>query len=453
VAGRPIEIKILQINDVYEIGPWQTGVGVGGLPRVHKYLEALRCRHEHVLFVHAGDMLSPSVYNPVHLRGGEVQGRHMLDVVHAMGLDMATLGNHEFDLQLELLLERIGQSRFPWLGANLTNGGQPLAGTKSYVIREFQGLRIAFLGLSVGSTRSQDVKTVCPIQTAKALVEKLRGSVDLFVAVTHLQKIQDQELLKSVPEIAFVIGGHEHEGMEFSVQGRSCCKAKSNARSMFVHTITAEKKSGRFSINVNHEHVELPVSALPHAETAKAVRLWESELWSALEEQGFKPDRILGHINEPYDGQDGSVRLQATNLGTLVAKAMFMGFENQMFETGRSLDLAVISGGALRLDDVWMPGPITEYDALRLMPIKNTVMAVPLKGAAVMEILQRKLPFTRMSYIQRYGNTENIDPQQLYMVAMTAHLQRRMTEWIQGPCVKGQDLRPLIMRQIQRDFA
>ncbi len=41
------------------------------------------------------------------------RGRHMVEAWNALGLDVATFGNHEFDLGPATLLDRMKESRFP----------------------------------------------------------------------------------------------------------------------------------------------------------------------------------------------------------------------------------------------------------------------------------------------------------------------------------------------------
>src|SRR5439155_674353 len=73
---------------------------------------------------HAGDMLSPSPMSTV------LRGAQMIAVLNAVGLDGATFGNHEFDFGPRVLRERMSESRFTWLSANVLElgGVRPFGG-------------------------------------------------------------------------------------------------------------------------------------------------------------------------------------------------------------------------------------------------------------------------------------------------------------------------------------
>ena len=59
-----------------------------------------------------------------------------------MGLGVATFGNHEFDFGAAVLAERMRESRFPWLAANVLDraSGRP-SGAPAGLRRDFDGAR------------------------------------------------------------------------------------------------------------------------------------------------------------------------------------------------------------------------------------------------------------------------------------------------------------------------
>jgi 2',3'-cyclic-nucleotide 2'-phosphodiesterase (5'-nucleotidase family) len=60
---------------------------------------------------------------------------------------------------------------------------------------------------------------------------------------------------------------------------------------------------------------------------------------------------------------------------------------------GTRADAALLNAGALRLDDILFPGPITNYDleSLFLFADETRVFTVPLTGARVRELLERSV--------------------------------------------------------------
>src|SRR5262249_14597104 len=99
-------LSFLQINDVYQT----TAVdGAGGLARVATLKQRLSANGHPTLLVLAGDFLSPSVSSSVF------KGEQMIAALNSAGLDLATLGNHEFDFGTDVLIQRMSEAKFTWV--------------------------------------------------------------------------------------------------------------------------------------------------------------------------------------------------------------------------------------------------------------------------------------------------------------------------------------------------
>src|SRR5580693_1061235 len=116
-AGSAARLSFLLVNDVYRIE--ENKDGRGGMARFAATVKAERARtlaeHRHLVCVHAGDTLSPSLLSSFD------QGAHMIDLFNDVGLDVFVPGNHEFDFGKDIYFERMGEARFPILAANLKN--------------------------------------------------------------------------------------------------------------------------------------------------------------------------------------------------------------------------------------------------------------------------------------------------------------------------------------------
>jgi 5'-nucleotidase len=121
-------LTLLQINDVYNTAPID---GVGGLARVATIKRRLAAGGRSPFLVLAGDFLSPSVASSVF------RGAQMIAALNAAGLDLATLGNHEFDFGDDVLIERMKEAKWQWVVANVidTRTGQPLGDAAPYVVK------------------------------------------------------------------------------------------------------------------------------------------------------------------------------------------------------------------------------------------------------------------------------------------------------------------------------
>src|SRR5205085_1778842 len=69
--------------------------------------------------------------------------------LNAAGLDLATLGNHEFDFGDDLLIERMHEAKWTWVISNVvdTKTSRPIGGASAYVIKDVGPLKVGFIGL------------------------------------------------------------------------------------------------------------------------------------------------------------------------------------------------------------------------------------------------------------------------------------------------------------------
>src|SRR5215213_9678212 len=118
-----VKVTLLQVNDVYQFAPVDQGKS-GGLGRVLTLKKAIQHENPNTLFLMAGDTISPSVESITY------KGAQMIEAWNATGLDYATFGNHEFDFGPDVLVQRIKESKFGWIAANVIDKrtGQPFGG-------------------------------------------------------------------------------------------------------------------------------------------------------------------------------------------------------------------------------------------------------------------------------------------------------------------------------------
>ena len=179
-----------------------------------------------VIVACSGDMFSGS---PVVDNYKDNQGYPMIDIMNRVGFDISVLGNHEFDYGEETLKNRIDQSNFKWVCANVdmleTNVPQP---NEYYTVLK-DGLKITFLGLvetngkengTIPSTHPWKVKNFA-FQRPEDVVGKYKGvkkseDSDLFIALTHLghssnNGLGDVQLAEQYPYFDLIVGGHSHQ--------------------------------------------------------------------------------------------------------------------------------------------------------------------------------------------------------------------------------------------------
>ncbi|MGK0379516.1 MAG: 2',3'-cyclic-nucleotide 2'-phosphodiesterase (5'-nucleotidase family), partial [Patiriisocius sp.] len=113
-----VVIKLIQVNDVYEIAPLKGGK-VGGMARVGHISDSIKKAFPNSYLVMGGDFLNPSLLGTLKIDGKRIKGKQMIEVMNAMDFDIATFGNHEFDLNLNELQDRLNESEFQWTSANV----------------------------------------------------------------------------------------------------------------------------------------------------------------------------------------------------------------------------------------------------------------------------------------------------------------------------------------------
>ena len=107
-----VKVTLLQVNDVYQFAPVDQGTK-GGLGRVLTLKKAIQQENPNTLLLMSGDTISPSVESITY------KGAQMIEAWNAIGLDYATFGNHEFDFGPDVLKQRISESKFGWIAANV----------------------------------------------------------------------------------------------------------------------------------------------------------------------------------------------------------------------------------------------------------------------------------------------------------------------------------------------
>jgi len=428
-APAPVTVTVAHLNDVYEILPVEGGKS-GGLARVATVLQQLKAAGAPVLTTLGGDYLSPSALGTAIVDGQPMAGRQMVDVLNAVGVDWATLGNHEFDVSEAAFRAHVAQAKFGIVSTNVTDArGAPFAGVPTSAIVPLAAngrtVRIGLIGVTLDTTKKDWVRYRDAIAAARAEVEKLRGTTDAIVALTHLSLEQDAEFVTAVPGIDLVLGGHEHENwlMYRGPRFVPIVKADANVRSLAIVTLTFRAPGARPEVSARLQRIDDAIAAAP-AVDAVAQR-WVERGFDAFRREGFKPEAVVATSAEPLDGRESTVRNRAGRLTDLIAAAMA--------HEAKTADVALFNGGSVRIDDVLPPGPITEYDIIRVLPFGGRVTKATLDGALLARVLDTGMNNQGLGgFLHVWGaRRENgawlvqgkpIDPERRYTVAMTDFL-------------------------------
>src|SRR5665213_853793 len=264
----PIDLRILAINDFHgNLRPPPGGIRIadpqdqtrkivvpaGGAEHMATLVKQLREGHDNTIFVAAGDLIGASP-----LLSAMFHDEPTIESLSMMGLAIATVGNHEFDEgKDELLRMQHGgchpvdncQGPHPFLGAKfhyLAASTFDRATGRTifppYEIREFGGIPVAFIGLTLKGT--PDIVSPDGVagldfrdeaDTVNALVPELRAhGVEAIVVLIHEGGYPTDDynecpgisgpivdiVKKFDRAVDVVISGHTHRAYVCEIDGR-----------------------------------------------------------------------------------------------------------------------------------------------------------------------------------------------------------------------------------------
>lgn len=222
-------ITILHTNDTHsQIDPLPANdrnAGKGGVARRATLVKRIRREQPHTLLVDAGDVFQGTPY--FNLYRGEVEYKAM----SAIGYDVVTLGNHDFDNGIAALAAAMKFATFDFVSANYDVRGTAIENrVRPYAVRELGGVRIGLFGLGIKleglnpPDSFKGVKYLDPVAAARDSVRLLREreKCAMVVCMSHLgyypqpaeDELGDSQLVAQVDGIDFIASGHTHTFME-----------------------------------------------------------------------------------------------------------------------------------------------------------------------------------------------------------------------------------------------
>jgi 5'-nucleotidase / UDP-sugar diphosphatase len=411
-------VTILHINDVYEITPVEAGKA-GGLARVARLRAELKSREPSLITTLGGDYVSPSALGTARVNGQRLNGKQMVAVLNAAGIEWGTFGNHEFDIPEAALRARLAESTFKLVASNVTDGTGALfpntVRTAVVPVKTRSGVvKVGLIGLTIDANKQPWVSYAEPISAAKAAIAEIQGQYDVLVALTHLELAGDQQLAEQVPAIDLILGGHEHENwlLERGERFTPIVKADANVRSVAIVTIVLPRKGGRPAITARLRRIDDSLKEGP--KTAAEVKKWVDLAFAAFRADGFEPNNVVGRIDVPLYGREAMVRNGPTTLTELICDAM---------RHESATPIAVFNSGSIRIDDVVPPGPVTEYDVIRVLPFGGKMVKATFTGALLSRILQIGVQNRGTGgYLQVSGVPATIDPAGRYTLTISDFL-------------------------------
>ena len=374
-----VHLTVLQINDVYEITPVGGGAA-GGIARVAGLLAELKEENPNTISVIAGDYLSPSAIGTARVDGERLAGRQMVAALNAMGLDVAALGNHEFDVDEETFRARMSESEFAVISGNVRATGAAFPNVDEHALLTVgpDRIRVGVVSAVLPSNPKPYVAYTDPLPALAEDAAEIGAQAEIVIGLTHLALEDDVRAAATIEELDIVMGGHEHDNLRAYRGPRMTpiTKADANARTAYVHDIALDRATGE--VDITSRLVPIDRSTPEDPAVAAEIDRWVQMAFDGFRAGGFEPDRVVVTLPEALDGRESTIRTRPTLLGTLIAEG---------FRRAAGAEAAVFNGGSVRIDDVIRPGAFSEYDAIRALPFGGEVLAVEMSGALLAQLL------------------------------------------------------------------
>ncbi len=415
----PLSVRLLAFNDFHgHLKPPPGHVhgvtgDVGGAAYFAAHLKRLGAGSPNTLVVAAGDLVGGSP-----LTSALFHDEPTVLAMNAMGLDVTSMGNHELDEGMPELL-RLARggchpkdgcglgttfpgARYAILGANVqekATGTRPLP---PFVVREVEGIPIAFIGMPLEDTPGvvlpasvEGLKFDDEVKTVASLVPTLKSrGVRTIVLLVHqggtvkgggLDDCRELHgpIVKIVerldPEVDVVVSGHTHALYNCRVAGRPVTSALSFGRVITTLDLTIDRTTRDVTSVVAKNHA-VTHDVAPDAEVQAIV-----DRAAAL--AAPKENRVVGRIKKTIRAATGASG--ESPLGDLVADAQLAATKKN------GAVLALMNTGGLRNDLVFErtppeteDGQITYGEAFAAQPFGNTLVTLTLSGKELVSLLE-----------------------------------------------------------------
>lgn len=364
------------------------------------------------LLVDAGDFFQG------HPVGTMTEGRSVIKYMNMIGYDLSVVGNHEYDIGEEALIETYRKAKFPILSSNIVKKGTDVLVdyVQPYLIIEKMGIKIGIIGLTTTDTGKMsfpdNIKNIDFLPAKPALEKYIKivrdQGVDLLFVVGHMglpydpepayqaryeeDRVQTerhwgfdaQELAHEVEGIDIFFAGHMHKGFPEPWEDP------------FTHTLVFQGWAygscvGHVTIKIDRETKTISGYDAPTIREGVLVTLFEDQFLpdetiadTILAMQKIAEEGMHELIGEAaiYISKLGS---GAQNLiGNLVCDAMLQATDS---------DFAFLNLGGVRSE--LKRGPITYRDVFNVMPFDNQIVTFEADGRFLKEIIEMRVSTTR----------------------------------------------------------
>jgi len=372
------------------------GWGYAGVAAIRDSL----AKNNHVVLVDNGDAIQGETI------GTMTDGKALVELMNVVGYDIAVPGNHEYDYGMDNFLSLAKDvAQYPYISANFTYKDEPVF--NPYVIKEFDGVKIGFVGVTTPKTITSSTPTYfqdengeyvygfCQDDNGPKFYAAIQSAVDAaraegaqyVIVLGHLgteetcEPYTSIDVIYNVSGIDAVLDGHAHETMAenrvVGKDGKEVVRAACGTKLAHVGALTIAPDGTISSELFTWQNSVSPteIFGLTGA-VADAVDAKVAELDEIRKTVVARTETTL-HIYDPEATDVRIIRNAETNLGDLCADA---------YRAMSGADVAFVNGGGIRAQ---IPaGDITLDQIYSVHPFGNVMCMVEVTGQQILDALE-----------------------------------------------------------------
>ncbi len=376
VISSDTELHVLYINDTH--GAILEDGNQMGLVNIASYIDYVESQEDHVLFISGGDLLQGS------LLSNYFYGAPIIEALNFMNHEAFTLGNHEFDWGLDIILDYFNgnhdiQANYPLLAANVfySNTETQPEGIQPYTIVTRGDLRIGIIGTigyglesSIATSRVTGYEFRDPVTYVSYYANYLRTNedIDLVFAIDHGARSDTNQGIGNLTgssRVDAMFNGHTHQNsLTFiSRDGLDMPVMQSAAYGQVVGHLTLDISRNGLE---NYQAQNLGFNQMPNNMTINL------EIEALIEAYYDEVEPLITNVILP-----SSSYYSRNDLTQYMAKLMALKTHAVV---------GIHNGGGTRTDLSYNEG-ITVAKLYEIFPFDNRIKTVYLKGSVIQALI------------------------------------------------------------------
>jgi 5'-nucleotidase len=418
-----VNLQILAINDFHGNIATTSGAfgGVGRADYLAANIRAAEADADNSITVSAGDLIGASP-----LISALFHDEPTIEAMNLIGLDINGVGNHEFDEgAAELLRMQYGGSHpvdgdldgdgfggadFEFLAANVVDDATGETIFPAYTIKNYQGVKVAFIGMTLEGTPSivtpsgvAGLTFMDEVDTVNALIPQLQqNNIEAFVVLMHQGGFASEgggngdgcgtlsgplnDIVTGLDDaVDLVIGGHNNQRFAcLDVEGKAVTMAYHSGRMFTDIDVTLNRVTKDMTVQTIDNKENFQDGVTPAADLTALIDKYD-ELSAPL------ANAVIGTITTDISRTRNLAGESA--LGDVIADAQLAATAPAGF--GDAV-VAFMNPGGIRADLSFVAsgpeadGEVTYGEAFTTQPFGNSLVTMSLTGAQIDALLEQQ---------------------------------------------------------------